>query len=303
MDRRELQNIATSLPQAEMQIGSSGILLTGATGMLGANVLARMPRAEPIFCLVRADSEAMAWTRLKEAAIKHRVPWEQENVVPILSIKGVSARAIWHMAAATNVFSSFQTLFESNVKLTRVLAGHPNCTIASSLSVFTATDMTPHVCYPTRLNKNCGVVGGYPQSKTAAEYAAPKATVVRYSLIVGQETQRHVKTIFDEAMKKVGYAPRPRFPKMAVDMVSVEKAARRFIEVAGSGSVYHCSSELPVSVADYVRGYPLVSDCVFEEKIAALSRLEQRLIRHSFYGTPCPLELFEGGRGWEFKNT
>ncbi|MFD5829161.1 thioester reductase domain-containing protein [Lentzea sp. NPDC060358] len=54
----------------------TGVLLTGATGFLGAFVLHELQKARQgtIHCLVRADDEAQAWARLSEAAGKYLLP-------------------------------------------------------------------------------------------------------------------------------------------------------------------------------------------------------------------------------------
>lgn len=303
ISRSTLRTMATSLLRSPIEPGDSGIFLTGATGNLGSHVLAITPRNEPVFCLVRGvTSVEAAMERLRLAAKNNNLPWDKENIEPVIAGDMPSVRAIWHIAASTNVFASLNTLTRTNVAWVRRLAAHPNLTLASSLSVFTATDLPPGLRSESDdLTTECNVFGGYPQSKTAAEYAATGATIVRFSLLVPEVIgKRHVKAMFDSALDKLGVVPHPAHPDMAADMVSVKEAASAFVRHAGTGGTHHCSAKSPVTVASYVRGLPVVSNDEFEKRLTVLTRLEQRLMRHSFYGTPCPLEFFEAGRGWHF---
>ena len=301
--RSTLRLRAASLLRSPIEPGEKGIFLTGATGNLGSHVLAITPRNEPIYCQVRGvTSVEAAMERLRKAAKSNNLPWDSENIVPAITAPMPRVRAIWHLAASTNVFSSLNTLERTNIAWVRSLAAHPNFTLASSLSVFTATDLTPGVCSESDdLSTDCNVFGGYPQSKTASEFAAPGATIVRFSLLVPEVMgDRHVKSMFDAALRKLEVVPHLAYPDMAVDMVTVKTAAAEFVRVAGTGGTHHCSAEHHITVSDYVRGIPIVSDKAFADRLGILTRLERKLIRHSFYGESSPLEFFEAGRGWSF---
>lgn len=290
-----------------LQVGGSGVFLTGGTGMLGANVLSLAPRNQPIYCLVRAATHADAMHRLEMAAFANQVKWSPLGILPILEEEDVPAVAeIWHIAARVDAFASINRMWPFTAKYTKFLGQHPKCTAASSLSVFTDTNLKPGLCSEhDRLEVDCDVYGGYAQVKTAAEYAIPNGTLVRFSLLTGRSLPKnHVLTLFEAALSEVGGVTAPARPKLEVDFLDVGAAAEFFLSRTGQGGAHHCSACSGIAVGDFIARFklPMITRKEFALRVARLSPVKRGLLSHSFLGTAFPLVLFEAGEGWKFRN-
>jgi len=113
------------------------VLLTGATGFLGAHLLSELlaTTGARVHCLVRARDEHAALARLRHAADRYELPVPRsERVVPLpgdlaepgLGLSGASFRylarsadAIYHAGAQVNFIYPYQELRAANVAGTR----------------------------------------------------------------------------------------------------------------------------------------------------------------------------------------
>lgn len=101
------------------------VLLTGATGLLGAHVLEVLlwETDARVVCLVRAESEARATERLEAMRARFEIPSSLEGRVRCVTTLAALTRsdtidAIVHAAAAVNWLSRYEAVRESNVLLT-----------------------------------------------------------------------------------------------------------------------------------------------------------------------------------------
>lgn len=101
------------------------VLLTGATGLLGAHVLEVLlwQTDARVVCLVRAESEARATERLEATRARFEIPSSLEGRVRCVTTLAALTRsdtidAIVHAAAAVNWLSRYEAVRESNVLLT-----------------------------------------------------------------------------------------------------------------------------------------------------------------------------------------
>jgi amino acid adenylation domain-containing protein/thioester reductase-like protein len=117
--------------------GPREILLTGATGFLGAHLLSELVAATSarVHCLVRARDEADALSRLQQAAARYELPAPPpERVVPLVGdlaepglglddavFGGLAAQidVIYHAGALVNFIYPYQELRAANVAGTR----------------------------------------------------------------------------------------------------------------------------------------------------------------------------------------
>ncbi|MFF3942105.1 amino acid adenylation domain-containing protein [Streptomyces phaeofaciens] len=191
------------------------ILLTGATGFVGAHLLAELLAATDaeIVCPVRAASPAEAAGRLRRALAGQRldVPADTERVTalpadlarPRLGLDADrfaeladSCDAVFHNAATVSVLRDYGSLRAANTESTRGLLrmAAPRAVpfhLVSTLSVAPALDRSPEVP-EVFLPPHPGLVTGYQQSKWASERLVEQAagrglpvTVHRLGRVVG----------------------------------------------------------------------------------------------------------------------
>ena len=97
------------------------VLLTGATGFIGAFLLHELLRdpGRRVHCLVRADGESRAWHRLRDAAARYALPApDPARVVPVRALADVDGDAVGHVVhcAARVVFTEpYRVLRDDNV--------------------------------------------------------------------------------------------------------------------------------------------------------------------------------------------
>lgn len=224
---KELETIAASRTK-EQQKTSNCLLITGATGFLGARILQLLLaqsssyQDQIIYALVRADDDQAAGQRLLAAApasdreqIIEAI--KQKRLLPtagdiLSSTFGLSTAqyqhladtvdCIVHLAARVNMVQPYQMLKDDNVtgslNLARLaLTGKSkNMHYASTLSVFVSTDKnTGRAMESDCLDKTETIWGGYSQSKWIAEVALRKLSsqgfnlnTYRLGLITGDTT-------------------------------------------------------------------------------------------------------------------
>ncbi|WP_344012054.1 thioester reductase domain-containing protein [Streptomyces thermospinosisporus] len=176
------------------------ILLTGATGFLGGHMLLDLLRHSDahVYCLVRAEDEDAALTRLGEALKSYRLPWSSEVRRRITVLPGDMRRprlglsdetwarlaqeldSIVGVAAAVDFLRGYQSLRGSNVLGPLALAelaatGRPKpLHHISSIAVFNEVGIAS-MGEDDPLAHIDRLVSGYDQSKWAAEVALRRA--------------------------------------------------------------------------------------------------------------------------------
>lgn len=196
--RAEVRALVAALPKrsSTRRTERGDILLTGATGFLGARVLKRLLEREErtdrtVHCLVRASTEDEARRRLLRAT---RLPARALSGLRILcgdvarpklglterewmDLAGSVADAV-HLAAAVDMVRPFRALSAPNLGgtvevLRLVREGAPKrLHYASTLSVFVATDRHEGLLREDDpLDATETVFGGYAQTKWASEIA------------------------------------------------------------------------------------------------------------------------------------
>jgi amino acid adenylation domain-containing protein/thioester reductase-like protein len=174
-----------------------GVLLTGATGFLGAflldEILRRLPEAR-VHCLVRAASGREAEERLR-ARLRSFGLWDEALAERIVALPGDLARpllglapaqwnrlggeidVIYHNGAFVNMFYAYSTLKPANVlgteevlRLAALAPVKPVHYVSTTGVFFAAGGPGPElVDEETELEAVPGLVGGYAQSKWVAE--------------------------------------------------------------------------------------------------------------------------------------
>jgi thioester reductase-like protein len=191
-------------------------LLTGATGGLGARVLAaRLAAGEPTLALVRAADPEAGLQRLRRAFARYGLP-EAILRAPLLQVRvgslapggrggpegaldGLAGQlsGLLHLAAAVDLSQPAAALWPVNVGATAALlrlaveGGGLPVLFASTLSVFVDTDLPPGT-FTEAMPAPAGqrVYGGYAETKLEAEALVEAAValprcIVRYGLLVG----------------------------------------------------------------------------------------------------------------------
>ncbi len=174
-------------------------LLTGATGYLGAFVLADLCRRTPmkVHCLVRAADAAGAIARLRdkleelglhrEVDLRRVVPIPGDLAAPYFGIGEAAFRdlaasvdSVFHLAAMVNFLFSYRDMRETNVGGTRTLlrfAGTGRAKVVHYVSTY-GVFLTPR--YSGALVSDDEIpkeppAGGYAESKWVAERLVHKA--------------------------------------------------------------------------------------------------------------------------------
>jgi len=183
--------------------GGDGVLLTGATGGLGARLLPRLlASGHRVHALVRArdarhacDRVAAALRRVGENGllVDHPGLSVLAGALPDAQLDGVSAGLVVHLAAAVDLSADAATLRPTNVDGTRQLvsfAGRRGIPMlhASTLSVFVDTDAPRGRFTAKDPLPEAAVCGGYGQTKLLAEVVVRSSDLssccVRYGLLV-----------------------------------------------------------------------------------------------------------------------
>ncbi|KAJ3279912.1 hypothetical protein HK104_001073, partial [Borealophlyctis nickersoniae] len=299
------ENIAKPTPSIEDPPFEPGVLLTGATGFLGAHLLSVLssPRygSSPIYCIVRGPNpsaritSALSYYSLGPPSPRV-IPLEGDISQPYLGLPlstytslTQSVTHIYHNAALVNGVLPYESHHPPNVIGT-----------ANILSLALASPHPPRVCYvstasvlassgivsetpdvpPTHLNS----LGGYPQSKWVAQHLIHRAVsrrgltgcVVRPGTIAGPATggvcnPKDSIVLLTTGLKSLGvWCPSvlPTSVLMApVDWVS---AAIAQLGVSGTG-VYHLVGTTPLPLRDVVDALGGVREVSEQEFLAAVA--------------------------------
>ncbi|MBJ7536729.1 non-ribosomal peptide synthetase [Marinomonas transparens] len=170
------------------------VLLTGATGYLGAQLLSYLSKEDGIdvICFIRSSNEAQAMSKLHKVALKfslhNRINWD--NVKTILGDftlpgLGISERdrdwllstltRVYNAAAEVNFVKPFYMLERTNVhavvELAEIAASVPDCQFYHISSTTVIGGNGTYVDTPPTARDFGSMSSGYAQSKLAAELA------------------------------------------------------------------------------------------------------------------------------------
>ncbi|MBU0551972.1 AMP-binding protein [Myxococcota bacterium] len=255
------------------------ILLTGATGFLGAHLLAALTRhgVTEIRCLARAADDQAALWRVQEVAARWGLPAPDPSRVmglagdltrPDLGLDprhAAEVEAVYHCAAEVNLARDYARLRANNVAgclnvLRFVYAGRSKALhYASTLSVFVSTDQRHGLAREADdLSATRAVFGGYAQSKWAAEVmlraSGAPLSVYRLGLLTGSTTLGRAPRRDWLGVFLRGAARRGAIPDVeaSVDITPVDFAAEAMTRLALKAplSVYHLANPVPCGLAD-----------------------------------------------------
>lgn len=242
-------------------------LITGATGFVGSALLGELLAMgeQGVVCLVRAASVEAAYSRLAAALAVHERALDRGRVRVVLgdleqrrfgvdeaTWRGLCERVevIVHSGARVHLMEAFEALAPTNLggtaeALALALAARrrPLLALISTLSVFVGAE--PAVAVAREADDRSGVeglVGGYTQSKWAAEallrrFAPPlPALCVRLGLVTGSSTSgragpREQLSMFLRGLAALGAAPRGFFEGLRLDVTPVDYAAAALAEL------------------------------------------------------------------------
>ncbi len=256
----------------------SSIVLTGATGFLGARVLVELVAHAPVTCYVRDPSalvtalrDVVGGERAIAAMSSHLRVIAGDLTQPQLGLPATlydqlatTTSTIVHCAAAVSLAKPYRELRATNLEGTaRVLelAALAGARVhhASTLSVFVGSDRVPSTLRETdELETAERVHGGYAQSKWAAEWLAREAgaTIYRFGLLTGdtrtgRAPPRDWLTWFVRGLATIGAVPRGQ-GELAVDLTPVDHAARvlaTLVEDDARGT-FHVANRVSATLAD-----------------------------------------------------
>jgi thioester reductase-like protein len=252
------------------------ILLTGATGGLGAHVLVELLRRTEaeIVCLVRAAGARAGHDRLAQALAQSGLSVRTQERRRLGIVAGDLARpglglaaatwddlasrvdAIYHVAAQVNLVQPYEQLRPDNVlgsfEVLRLWSAHRPKWLhhVSTLSVFVATDQNEGLLREDDdLNATRWVAGGYAQSKWAAEWLVRRRTGggalhYRPGLVTpdsrgGKGASHDFLTLFLRGLARLGCLPARRRDELWLDVAPVDFVARALVYLS-----LHAGAEL-----------------------------------------------------------
>jgi thioester reductase-like protein len=269
----------------------SNILLTGATGYLGAFLLGELLQstAADVHCLVRADNEAHARHRIRSCLENYAV-WDDRFATQIVPLAGDVAKpnlglspsafdalaercdTIFHSAATVNFVFPYRALKAANVSGTREIlrlssARRPmRVHFVSTIGIFLSPDYRGSTVYEDDpLAEPRALANGYSQSKwvgeqlmkLAAERGIP-VTVYRPGFVgwhsrTGVFNEKDFVSSMMSACFLLGKAPQVT---MTLDVTPVDYVARAMTFLAQGaesvGKTYHLNNPFPWSWVDLV---------------------------------------------------
>ncbi|WP_424890800.1 non-ribosomal peptide synthetase [Streptomyces sp. XH2] len=294
VDFRREAELGFVLPPAEGPAPRPGrpehVLLTGATGFVGAFLLDRLLRATTalVHCPVRASSPAHAERRVKAGLLRYGLrpdaaAWQRVRCFPAdLAAPGLglapghaaelsrSLDLIVHNAARVNFLYPYEALRPANVDGTREIVRlaaprrvpvHFLSTVAVVAGFGTAGVRTVDEDLP--LDHADGLTMGYAESKwvaegvlrSAAEQGLPTAVYRPYEVTGDREhgacnTETAICSLF-KTIAETGLAPDIDLP---MDFVPVDHLAEAVVHIAtrrpATGRVHHVTNPRPATLAD-----------------------------------------------------
>jgi len=281
---QELLKAARGRP-GEIPASPQSVLLTGATGFLGARLLAELldRTSARIYCLVRTEDSSSGMERISAAFARHGTTLDNANrqrVIPICgrleqSRFGLSRDewsqlsetidTIYHCAAHVNMLLPYSDLRPTNVQGTVEIARFlcdgrkKSLHYASTLSVFVATDCNTGVLLEAdELDRTGLVYGGYAQTKWAAEVllrslsgAAGPISYYRFGLITGdsgsgRSSPTDFLSMFMRGIAALGCVPEAT-SDLSVDVTPVDFAAAALAHLSMEGVGRRSSSTFHIA--------------------------------------------------------
>jgi amino acid adenylation domain-containing protein/thioester reductase-like protein len=266
-----LEPLITAPERGGAQVGSPGeVLLTGATGFLGAYVLNELlsQTEARIHCLVRCETEEEGWSRLRRNLDQFSL-WRESLPARVVILRGDMARpllglseerfdalaaqldAIYHCGAWVTGLYPYQTLKATNVSGTQEvlrLAARGRWKPlhhVSTTSVFRGFGYSSgHVIFEDApLGSAEGVVVGYSQSKWVAEKLVASArsrgmpvVIYRPGQVTGDSETGvcHTDDVWCRALKtfiELGSVPEISEP-LSIELTPVDYVARALVHLS-----------------------------------------------------------------------
>ncbi|KAF5697845.1 nonribosomal peptide synthetase [Fusarium globosum] len=269
-EKKQLAQMAMKIAQ-DPNDRPTRVVLTGATGFLGAHVLHLLrddPKVDRIYCLLRADGPFAAQKRVSEGLFQRFLPPlepRQDKVVCLpcnltqrdLGLSGeqfreisTSATKIIHSAWAVN-FSLRLNSFEDQISSTKNLinlAAEADAQFIFVSSIAAVSDSTARPI-PEKLSQDPKEASplGYSRSKWAAEqicdgankkHDSPLASIVRVGQLCSNETgvwnTTEAYPLLLSTSKITGCLP--DLANEVLNWLPVEQAAQAVVEIASTSS-------------------------------------------------------------------
>lgn len=258
------------------------VLLTGATGFLGAYLLRELIQrtGAHVHCLVRGRDDAHAADRLRKTLATYGIPEPDDSRVSVirgdlgLPRLGLSERhydrlargvdAVYHAGATVNLVQTYAGSRAANVvgtvEVLRLAALHRTVPVhhVSTTGVFSGPAMTGRtVSSDDPLSSRRGLVHGYTQSKWVAERLVEAArrrglpvSVYRPTRISGDSATGACQTadylwLLLKGCAEAGVAP--HLEDVAFDLVPVDYVSQAIVELSrtadAANRTFHLASE------------------------------------------------------------
>ena len=271
------------LPAVKYKTDIDNILITGATGFLGIQVVFQIIKQTKanIHCLVRGSSNEEASERFFSTLNSRSIVLDTSRIFVyagdieksqlgldenLYNELGYLVDTVVHCAAKVNMVSNYDVLYRSNVLGTRHLLDFSaykrikKFWYASTLSVFVSADPLPQVCLETDdLNYSERVYGGYAQSKWVAEKMVreasaylPNISITRLGLLVGDQLtcalpDNDLLSFFIRIIDKLKSIPR-EIASLTMDLTPVDYAAAAMVNASiNNAKTIHVANPLAVS--------------------------------------------------------
>ena len=260
------------------------VLLTGATGGLGARVLPRLlASGKRVRALVRAVDVSAARRRLaaalstlgESASLAHHPALDVvAGALPDVSLDAQDLGLVVHLAAAVDLSADAARLRASNVTGTQVvaaLAGEAGAPLlfASTLSVFVDTDAPRGLFTPTDPLPDAQICGGYAQTKLLAEVLVRSSDLssccVRYGLLAPDRRSNRFGAhdwlrLSLRGLRALGCVPESALHRqLEVDLTPVDHAAEHTVALAEdllagrAPSVAHVCAQAPATLSQLLQ--------------------------------------------------
>lgn len=276
---------ATGLPSGN-HTRPQAVLLTGATGYLGAFLLAELLRESTadVYCLVRAGDKQEAFQRIQDSLRRYLIhdPSQEHRILPLVGDLaeprlGLSeaewhelaeqVEVIYHNGALVNFVYPYSALRGPNVQGTQEVLRLACTTLlkavhyVSTIDVLLATHSPrPFLEDDSPLRNPVEVPGGYTGSKWVAEKMVHLASergipvaIYRPGLIMSHTTTGATQTSDYLLVAFRGYLPMrilPDYPRI-FDTVPVDYVAQSIVRISLKpeiGGFYHLFNPAPVSI-------------------------------------------------------
>lgn len=224
-------NLETVPPYQSTPQPPKAILLTGATGFVGAfllhHLLTTVPETE-VYCLVRSDSVTQARQRLLDTQQRYGLSLNESAQQRLQALSGDVSQSllgldgnqfsqlaqhidcVYHVAANVNLWYSYKTLQAANVKGTQEVIDFATTQKSKPIHYISSTaifEAKGFVAQPEPIGENVAleqcetVYGGYAQSKWVAENILQQAkakglpvNIYRLGMITGHSKTGYANT-------------------------------------------------------------------------------------------------------------